>query len=96
MIGDSFEIPEYILEQQEDEKKFIKSIGKTMGYGRIMQLGQECWREALEKEGYVGGEFQCGPCVALTVPCGCSGSCDWCCGSGWLTKHVKSIKDKTE
>jgi len=87
----------YHAQKQEAENEVIKLIGETMGYGRIMQLGQKFWREQLEEQGLGGGEFASGPCVSLTVPCGCSsGRCDWCCGAGWLTEHVKAVKDKMD
>ncbi len=96
MSEDVFEIPEYILAKWAEEKKFIKQVGERIGYGRIMQIGQELWREQLEEMGLAGGEFASGPCVASTVPCGCKDSCGWCCGAGWLTEHVKAVKDKME
>lgn len=84
----------------EAEKEIVKNIGEKIGYGRMMQLAQELWREKLEKEqpSLVGGEFAYGPCVSMTVPCECERTeenphCDWCCGSGWLTEKVKKIKD---
>jgi hypothetical protein len=81
------------------EKSAVKNLGDQIGYGNMMHLAQQCWREKEEKEfGFSGGEFAYGPCVALTVPCGCESpsKCDWCCGSRWLTKHVKEIKDHTQ
>jgi len=72
----------------------IDSVGKEMGYGCVMKLVQECWRESLERQGFLGGEFAIGPCVALTVPCRCKRphKCKWCNGAGWLTPHVKHVK----
>jgi len=81
------------------EIDFVKVIGDVIGYGNTMDLAQKAWRESLESEyGFSGGEFTIGPCVSMTVPCGCAKphKCDWCCGSGWLTKHVKKIKNKKE
>ena len=78
------------------ETDFVKAIGDVIGFGRVMQLAQQAWREVLiKKYDHPGGEFSIGPCVSLTVPCECKyGMCDWCCGSGWLTKHVKKMKDQ--
>lgn len=78
------------------EKPIIEALGESMGYGRIMQLAQECWRDMLNEQGWnPGGEFAFGPCVAMTTKCGCDGgSCDWCGGSGWLTLHVKKMQDE--
>lgn len=90
-----FEPPHWWSMQGEAEKEIIKREGDKMGYGRMMQLAQECWREYLIEQDYpAGGEFAYGPCVGGTTACGCSGGCDWCAGSGWLTTHVKRIKDK--
>lgn len=90
-----FEEPAWWSIQNDAEKEIVKREGGNMGYGRMMQLAQICWREYLIEHNYPpGGEFQHGPCVASTTACGCSGGCDWCGGSGWLTTHVKRIKDK--
>jgi len=85
-----------MMNLNDSEHKLVATLGNEMGFGRIMQLARECWAEELAKQGFEGGEFQYGPCVALTTECGCSGSCDWCCGSGWLTIHVKKLKDQSE
>jgi hypothetical protein len=95
-------IPEHIKKKWRTEKKLMESLGESMGFGRIMQLANECWREKLKKNNMQGGEFVYGPCMALTVPCGCEEdrkqgkSCDWCCGSLRLTEKVKAIKDLHE
>lgn len=83
------------LEERNRYEEFAaRQLGSNIGYGRMMQLAQQLWRESLIKQGYPpGGEFAYGPCVALTVPCGCQGSCDWCNGAGWLTHKVKAVKD---
>jgi hypothetical protein len=81
------------------EKRTIMALGAQMGFGRIMQLAQEGWKESLEQSGYPsGGEFAFGPCVSMTVPCGCEDpvECEWCCGSGHLTKRVKLAKTRSE
>lgn len=80
-------------------RREIKKVGDQFGYGLLMHEAQNLWRESLiENDFPSGGEFAVGPCVALTVPCGCEHphECDWCCGCGWLTKHVKEIKDGHE
>jgi hypothetical protein len=42
-----------------------------------------------------GSEFVVGPCKAEVVACGCDDpvDCEWCAGTGWLTKKVKKMKD---
>lgn len=88
----------FALARRAREKQLIKSFVDTndLGYGQLMTFGQELWRESLKGMGIAGGEFCVGPCVSQTVPCGCKqpGKCNWCCGSQWLTKHVKEIKDR--
>jgi len=76
------------------EKAAVTQLGDQIGYGRIMQLCHEIWSE----KDMFGGALVTGPCAALTVPCGCEvqHQCDWCCGSGWLTEHVKHVKDQLE
>lgn len=76
------------------EEQMARQLGGQIGYGRMMQLGQQLWRESLAGQGWEGGEFSIGPCVSMTTPCGCNRyNCDWCCGAGWLTQKVKGIKD---
>jgi hypothetical protein len=70
------------------EKHAVKQLGGQIGYGRLMQLAQECWQEYDPT-----GAFAYGPCIGMTVPCGCSGICEWCNGAKWLTPKVKAIKD---
>lgn len=82
---------------EEAEEHEVHKLGERIGYGRIMQLAQSNWEKSLTAKGYPpGGAFVYGPCAAMTVPCGCNGSCDWCCGSGWLTEKVKEAKDQGE
>lgn len=77
-------------------KAALLQICEQIGYGRVMQLSSQMWQE---KDPI--GSFVVGTCKISTVPCGCNdGSkpfehCDWCCGCGWLTEHVKQIKDKS-
>jgi hypothetical protein len=82
----------------------IKRLGKRVGFGFMMKAAQAGWRECLKnwKHGDIsGGEFIVGPCVVSTVPCVCMnnkppGSCDYCCGCGWLTKAVKELLQNKE
>jgi len=83
-------------ELADTQKNIVDSISKEIGFAQTMRLVQECWREDLEKYAISGAEYAYGPCVALTVACGCKNGCQWCNGSKWLTKHVKSIKDSME
>ncbi len=95
-MNDYKQTKKFALALQKHQKELVYKIGKEIGFGNMMHLAQKCWRDILSKPDSLappGGEFACGPCVRLTVPCGCESGCDWCCGSRWLTKHVKKIKD---
>ena len=83
-------------------KKFgresVRELGDQIGFGYMMRYVQEEWRESMIKKGYnPGGEFIVGPCVITTEPCpDCEPmGCEWCCGTGWLTKHVAELKRNT-
>jgi len=86
-----------IAERKEEEALAVYNLGKSIGFGNMMSLAQEAWEGMLESEyGYDGGAFVVGPCKVSVVRCGCSSpkDCVWCCGCGWLTAHVKKIKDQ--
>ena len=74
------------------EKQLVRLLGNSVGYGKMMLLASQLWRERLEPVGGSGGEFVVGPCRAATVACGCQSGCDWCGGAGWLTHHVADVK----
>lgn len=76
---------------RDREIEVIRSLGEQIGFGNMMDLASRIWAEDVS-----GGAFVVGPAKALTVECGCESpkGCDWCCGTGWLTKHVKSVKDQ--
>ena len=76
-------------------KKELEEYAVIHGFGNVMHLAQQQWSQMLrEKYGESGGELAIGPAVAMTVLCGCAElyRCPWCCGSGWLTAHVKKVK----
>jgi hypothetical protein len=75
----------------ESERAAVRKLGEHIGWGNVMYLAEQCWRE----HGPAGSEHTCGPCAALLVPCPCRyeredgrPACDWCCGSGRLTRRV--------
>lgn len=81
------------------EKEMVKHLGYCIGYGRMMQLAQECWEEHLVASGSPsGGAFAYGPCLVMTVKCPCSNpvECDYCCGAGWVTKGVKKLIEQSK
>lgn len=80
--------------QRNEERKLVKQLGDEIGYGNLMSLASEIWKEYSPRDA-----FTVGPCAVAMVPCGHpeDGSiCDWCCGTGMLTRHVKNVKDNLE
>lgn len=80
------------------EERAVKALGQSVGYGRMMHLCEQLWRESLiTKHGLPGGaEFSVGPCAGLLVECPCpksgqdaNGHCDWCCGAKRVTRLVR-------
>jgi hypothetical protein len=75
------------------ERQAVRDLGEAIGYGRLMQLAEELWREKLVPEGIQGGELTVGPCASMMVPCAhsvrdSSGYCEICCWTGRVTKWV--------
>lgn len=80
----------------DEEENAVRQLGDLIGYGRTMQLAEKLWRRKLQTSGLEGGEHTTGPCAALMVPCphpeqSENEHCDWCCGSGRLTKRVAQL-----
>lgn len=76
----------------------VRELGERFGYGQVMQLCEQIWKE---KEGTRGGELihlhLTGPCASMMVRCPGPQHqeshpdyphCDWCCGSHRVTKKV--------
>lgn len=86
------------------EEAAVLMVGEAIGYGRTMQLAEQLWRKKLAMSGLEGGEHTTGPCATFMVPCphpplgrDVNGHCDWCCGSGRITKRVfKAICDEAD
>lgn len=83
------------------EKPIVKQIGDAIGYGRLMQLAEQIWREKLAERGLDGGEHTVGACAAFMVPCehwvkDDRGHCDICCGAGRVTKGVANLFKQKE
>lgn len=81
------------------EESKIAALCDAVGYGRVMHEASRLWRTLSVADGHPGGEFVVGPCAAETAPCphpetpppGIASRCDWCCGSGWVTKRVLAV-----
>jgi len=86
--------PELTREHDERAEQIVRLAGDVIGYGRIMQLCEQFWRESLEESGTPGGELThlhlSGPCAITMVPCPATHDphCDWCCGAGRVTERV--------
>lgn len=81
------------------EKDIVTQLGDTIGYGRIMQLCEEIWREKAITQGFPGSEHTTGACAAFMVTCPhpvkCSnGHCEICCGAGRITKGVQALIER--
>jgi hypothetical protein len=84
----------------------VRELGDRIGYGRMMQLAERLWGDKLVREGggneqMRGGAHSVGPCVGMLVQCVCEGrdmgNCDWCCGTGRVTRlvgHVQRIQNE--
>jgi hypothetical protein len=78
----------------ECERDAVRRLGEQIGYGRTMQLCEELWNEHEPK----GHGHSVGPCLALLTPCACvesepgPASCNWCCGTGRVTQHVRILQ----
>lgn len=86
-----------LLTLNKVEELAVRELGQKIGFGRIMQLCEQLWREELATANMQGGEFAHGPCTAFLVPCPCkTGSCDWCCGAGRVTKRVRKAMNRSK
>jgi hypothetical protein len=46
------------------EKEAVRRLGEAIGFGNMMTLASQCWREMLiERQGSDSGAFTVGPCV---------------------------------
>lgn len=92
--------------REEQEEDLVREVGRSIGYGRTMQLCEQLWREDLVAIHNLppGGELTVYACAALMVPCPCpengrdaNGHCDWCCGAKRVTKRVlEAITEQQE
>jgi hypothetical protein len=80
-------------------KKAVVLLGENIGYGHVMQLAEQAWRERNELRGELGSEHTVGPCAFFLVPCGCMPhpvNCEWCCGSGRVTARVRKAQEAAD
>lgn len=82
--------------QEVQERIDVARLGNRIGYGRLMSLASEMWRETLSEQGMQGSEFTVGPCEIFMVKCGHlvkdrNGHCDLCCGAGLISKGIAAL-----
>lgn len=84
-----YTVESYINTVTED----VVKVCRIHGYGLVMQLASQSWGAIQPGLNHVTG-----PAAGMTVPCVCDSPfhCEWCCGTGWLTKHVKELIKDTE
>lgn len=72
----------------------VKTLGEGHGFGVVMQETSKQWQAKSDATGFAGQGFVMGPHKKFTVECGCDQApgCEWCCGCGWVTEHVKALK----
>ena len=77
----------------EKDRLAVRDLCEQIGYGFVIGEAARQWAVLDDV-----GAFTIGPCKAFTVPCECRvpHECEWCNGAGWLTEHVKAIKDNQE
>ena len=72
------------------EENMVREMGNLIGFGYTMQLCEKIWNKMIP-----GGALSVGPCVYFLVPCPHPegdhrlAGCEWCCGSGRVTKRVR-------
>lgn len=92
--------PDLSISEDAFVRQRVQQLGNSIGYGALMHAVQLEWRKVNVSNQMEGSEFLYGPCVAFSVVCGCrlesKNSCDWCCGSGWLTKRVREAQIQAE
>lgn len=83
--------------------KELLPLCEKHGYGAAMQETERLWQKKAIDMGLPGSNFVVGPCEGLTTHCECQVAkdneddeeyerCEWCCGSGWVTKHVARLQ----
>lgn len=86
--------------RDDAEENAVRDLGSRIGFGRVMQLAEQEWAKALAMSGDPpGGEKTTGPCSYFMAPCSHNGvpahECDWCCGSGRVTKRVAQAMEES-
>jgi hypothetical protein len=80
----------------DEEENAVRILGDEIGYGRVMQLAEQEWRKRAKAQGLEGSEHTTGPCATFMMRCphpelDDNGHCEWCCGSGRVTKRVREL-----
>jgi|HubBroStandDraft_4_1064222.scaffolds.fasta_scaffold66118_4 hypothetical protein len=78
------------------EELLVRDLGKRIGFGRIMQLCEQLWKESHNENGFYGSELTVGPCAAFMVKCehlevDDNGHCNLCYGGERIPKRLTEI-----
>lgn len=75
---------------QAADTEEVRRLCERIGYGRVLHDTARLWAKKDPVMAHTTG-----PGICLTVDCGCdTNGCDWCCGTGKLTRRVKKAKDE--
>lgn len=72
----------------------IRRVCDEHGCGNVMAIASLIWQKKLGHNS--GGAQSVGPCIASLEDCGCrndKNKCNWCAGTGKVTRRVKQAKD---
>lgn len=75
----------------------VRHLCQAIGYGRVMNEAERLWREHESTLGHDASIVPAiGPPRRFLVACMCAearptrqGDCEWCCGTGRVTKRVR-------
>ena len=87
-VEDMPEVIEMQKRMDAEERPLVEALGERIGYGRLMQLAERIWDWKQP-----GSAHSVGPCTLMLVHCphlerDANGHCEWCCGSGRVTRRV--------
>lgn len=88
------QINERFLREQAPSQRLVVNLCESLGYGFVMHEASRSWRM---KPDFPGVGMMVGPHEGCTVECEHWGfdtdkdHCEWCCGSGWVTKYVADL-----
>ena len=72
---------------KQAELEILKQC-ETLGHGHVIEIATKAW---LEHNKEANDDLMIKPCN-----CNSDSNCEWCAGTGWLTKKVSQLKFSTE